>query len=293
MLREIPGAMNLGIMKETWAEGLVIGLLVGAIVAAMQLLIAYRYVEPRLKEIILQRQVEIWSAARLEFYARCLLTSWSMTNGLSNYLTVRNGRLHMRQGIERALDDIIQKSASFDVAVGLAAKGLSDSANANISVIADALSSAAADAATAKNFFEKLAPELPHIDTIPQSALDDYIICPFGHRDEPREVFVRQRRSAAYDIAAAIEHILEAAHELQKFADKNARTEEMSIDKSRRYQRLNNREGTNVTAKNDIVTITVGLTALQEDLNAIKKRGLCFVLVDEVDNDTPHMVPAA
>ncbi len=285
--------MILGVVQERWAEGLMIGLGAGAIIAAMQLLIAYRYIDPRLKKITRQKQVEVWSAARLEFYARCLLTSWSMTHGLPNYLIVRNGHLHMRQGIEWALDDIVQKSTSFDLAVGLTAKGLSDSAIANISMIADALSSAAADAATAKSLLEKLAPALPHIDTVPQSVLDDYVICPFGHRNAPREHFERLRFQAAYGIAATIEHILEAARELREFADTNAKEEKICIDKSQRYRRLISRFGDSITVENDMATIDVGFSALQHDLGFIKERGLCFVMVDEAEDGAPRVGSAA
>jgi hypothetical protein len=274
------------VLQEPWLQGLIIGLVTGVIVATMQLVIVHRYVEPRLKALAEQNQAEVWSAARLEFYARCLLTSWSMTHGLPNYLIVRNGRLHMRQGIGRALDEIIEKSTSFDLAVGLATKGLSDDAISDISVIADAMSAAAADAIVARNLLDKLGDELPHIDTIPQSTLDSYVVRPFGQRDEPRAVFERQRRQAAMGIASAIEHILEAARGFRNFADSNARRDKISLDESRRYKRLSDRFGKALTADNDISSIDRGLGLLQKDLDSITSDGLCFVMVDEADDDS-------
>lgn len=270
-------------LESAWIDGLLIGLVAGTIVAVVQLFIAYRYIDSWLKKLAARKREETWSDMRLEFLACCLLTSWSVTRGLQYYLAERNGRLHMRQGIERALDEIIQKSASFNIAVGLALNGLSDRDQSQVSIIFDALSAAAGDAQSAKNKLERLATELPHIETIPDEAIDAYVVNAFGDSVEPTTAFARNRRLIAFWIAGAIEHILEAADELRTFAEEHADAEKVSLSSSRRYLKLIKRSAYKISVESDMQDIYDSLSKLKNDLDTMMKCGLCFAMINEVD----------
>lgn len=260
------------------ADDLLIGFLAGLPVAIIQLALAYLYIDKRLKKIGEQKKTEDWSASQREFYAHCLSISLSVTRALKYYTPKCDGRAHIRQNFEKALDEIVEKNATFDVAARFSLSGLSDEVQSQVSLISVKLSQASIAAQVTQRKLKRLSQNLPNIGEISTSGLNAYTIKALGHNGVFSEKYYRDLQVISTSISELIEHVCEAADGLHTLVEEHSSSK--SLNESKVYLNLRN---SNATPESDKLNINEFLDYLREVIGLMRDPGICFAIVGEFE----------
>ncbi|MCT4334399.1 hypothetical protein MU516_16170 [Paracoccus sp. YLB-12] len=246
--------------------------------AIIQLAIAYLYIDKRLKKLNEIKKTEDWSASQREFYAHCLSISLSVTRALRYYIPERDGRAHIRQNFEKALDEIVEKNAIFDVAARFSLSGLSDDVQSQVSLISVKLSQASSAAQITGRKLKRLSNNLPHLSEVSDSGMIAYTIEASGNSGIFSDKYYRDLYVISTSISELIEHVREAADGLSILVEKHSSNK--FLNESKVYFNLRH---SNATPESDKLNIKEFSDYLRKIADLIRHPGICFALVDEFE----------
>lgn len=282
-------AFSTGWLPRDW-----VSLAFGVIIASVQVLLVYAWVEPQFNKLNEGRRIETWERATREFLATCVVTSHDVTRSIRHHLVrdTNEELVLLRSGIREALTDVTQKNSAFDMTMRLCSAGFGEEKLVELVEISHDLRAAADDCRNALNWLDRLDADknFPHVEDLCSKELHAHVVPSrsVGRFADPVD---RDRKWLVRDLSDVVSHVLEACVELKKFAlrekqgkDGLAIKSKRALESSRTYARIERK----ATRFNESESLDKHIEDLEEFVaelerlyRAIDQRGICLVWREE------------
>ena len=258
------------------------GFITGAIVAVLQLVIVYLWIERRVERIQLKTEARKWKEARQELDATLLSLAHTLVRPLAYYTLNGERGVYFRENYSACLEHVIAKSAALDAMLAIYSVGLAPSPFTKITQLADRLRSVSGNAAAALIHFHEIAADFPEMGQAGASHIEAlqraYTFIEF---EVPKDQQERNEKLFAYYVLQVINEISLIAEQMSDLALDTHTIEELSA--STRYARLKELSKGEQTAPHDLKRTGESIVHLRALVETIERRGVILATTAEVD----------
>jgi hypothetical protein len=258
------------------------GFVSGAIVAVLQLVIVYLWIDRRVERVQLKSEARKWKDARQELDATLLSLAHTLVRPLA-YYTLSDARgVYVRENYSACLKHVVAKSATLDAMLAIYSVGLAPSSFTKITQLADRLRSVASNAETALNNLRDIEAEFPkfgqeaaaHVENIRRATSSIEF-------EVPKDPRARKEKLFAYYVLQVINEISWISEQMSDLALDKHEIEE--LDQTSRYTRLKELSKGEQTAAQDHVRIAQSIVTLRSLVELIESKGVILATAAEVD----------
>lgn len=256
--------------------------LTGAIVAILQLIIVYLWIERRVERIQLRSEAKKWKDARKELDATLVSLAHTLVRPIA-YYTLSNARgVYFRENYAACLTHIIDKNAALDAMLAIYSVGLEPASLTKITQLADRLRSTAGNAGTALRNLREIEESFP-----PQAADEAVMITGLRRAtasiefEVPKEKKERHEKLFAYYVLQLVSDIALISERMSALA--LSKYEVAELDQTSRYERLKEMSKGEQTAELDQARTAESISRLNALIEVMERQGIRLAFAPEVD----------
>ena len=258
------------------------GLITGSIVAILQLVIVYLWIEKRVEKIQLKSEGRKWKDARKELDATLLALGQSLAHPLAYYTVHGTNGVHFRENYHACLEHVTDKSQSLDSILAIYSIGLAPESFSKITQLADRLRSTASNAKVATLNWARKADSLPPIDSSDVTILRGLKCATKSIEFKvPKDPTERAQKLFGYYVLQVLNGVSDISVELAEVAQIQFSLKE--INATSRYNRLMDMSDKEQTAYSDHSNIQKNVSKLKALIRSIETDGLHLATIQEVD----------
>lgn len=258
------------------------GFVTGVIVAILQLVLVYVWIEKRVEKIQLKSEARKWRDARKELDASLLSLAHTLVRPLDYYSIEDEDGIYFRENFSMCMQHVIDKNQTLDSMLAIYSVGLAPESFTNINQIADRLRSAAGDASSAVKNWEKIADTLPHVSASTGKIIQGIRRASKSIEFEvPKDPTERHEKLFAYYTLQTFHQISWVAEQLIEVSQAQYSMEQ--LDNTSRYIRLRELSREEQTVQRDMARATESIRRLRALVSIIEQKGIKLSVTSEVD----------
>lgn len=258
------------------------GFVTGGVVAVLQLVAVYLWIDRRIESIQLKSEARKWKDARLELDATLHSLAHTIVRPIAYYTLSDERGVYLRDNYSACLQHVADKNATLDAMLAIYSVGLEPSSFSKITQLADRLRSTAGNAKMALLNLSKIENELPRIGHgkptqvvgIKRATTSIEFEWPKNQRERWEKLFTHYLLQVISDVSFISQQMSELALAKYTIAD---------LNDTSRYRRLTDMSKGEKTAESDQIRITESISQLKLFVDVIEITGVHLALTSEVD----------